>query len=84
MAVNTENALESRGIAVNPVNTLRFLLEPALNSILDSTRQALGKEKLPPCSTNELQMVIATLFMRFSLNLSIKLEPFPKTSIRLK
>ena len=31
MAVNTENALESRGIAVNPVNTLRFRLEKTIN-----------------------------------------------------
>ena len=69
--MNVEDALSKRGIECTDTNLFRYLVKPALNTILDYTQQSLVANGVPVTSELELLSVVATVFLRSSFNLSL-------------
>jgi hypothetical protein len=73
MAHSADQALTSRGREVNSVNIFQFLLEPAVDKIVDFTTQSpIGSGK-PPTTAHEMWTFFGTVFLRSTHNVTTAL-----------
>jgi hypothetical protein len=70
MAESIDEALSLRGREVNAVNIFQFLLEPAIDRIVDFTTQSLFSSGKSVTIKHELWTFFATTFLRSTFNLS--------------
>jgi hypothetical protein len=63
-AESIDEALTLRGREVNAVNTFQFLLEPAIDKIVDFTTQSLVGSGKSVTTKHELWTFLATTFLR--------------------
>jgi hypothetical protein len=72
-AESIDRALTLRGREVNAVNIFQFLLEPAIDKIVDFTTQSLIASGKIATTKHELWTFFATTFLRSAFNLSTAL-----------
>jgi hypothetical protein len=73
MAESIDQALSLRGREVNAVNIFQFLLELAIDKIVDFTTQSLIASGKTATTKHKLWTFLATTFLRSAFNLSTAL-----------
>ena len=74
MADSMDRALSRRGQDINSVTCFQFLIDPAMNLLVDFTCQHLVKSGKSPISLHEMWEFLGTMMMRSAFNISPELS----------